>query len=85
MIYGVFSLVGTGALFAVLIPKFDKLARLEEQRDEMLQKISEKKKAIEALKVMQNRFENDANFVEYIARQNKRIRKHEFIFIGVDD
>ena len=77
--------MGAGAFAVVLAPKLNKLATLEEQRDDMSQKINDKKKAIETLKIMQNRFENDAEFVEYIARLNRRICKHEFIFICVDD
>jgi len=76
--------MGVSAYY-IFEPKFSRKTMLEGQRKEMLQKIEEKDRAIEMLKRNQERFENDDTFVEYIARQNRRIRKNEFIFINVDN
>ena len=80
LLYGTLATIVAGA-FYFLVPKFEKRAMLEEQRKDLMQKIDEKKKEIEALKTMQERFVNDAAFVEYVARQNKRINKNEFLFV----
>jgi len=54
---------------------------LEMQRNEMKRKIAYKEKEIETLKLRQQRFSTDPEFVELIARQNKRIRANELIFV----
>jgi hypothetical protein len=54
---------------------------LEAQRNEIKRKIDYKEKEIETLKLRQQRFSTDPEFVELIARQNKRIRANELIFV----
>ena len=81
LLYGTLVTIVAGA-FYILVPKFDKKAMLDEQRNDLMQKIDEKKKEIEVLKGMQARFMNDPIFVEYIARLNKRISKNEFLFVS---
>lgn len=84
VVFGVLASIVMGA-YSILMPKFERRAMLEEQRKELAQKTDDKKKAIESLKIMQDRFENDETFVEYVARQNRRIRKNEFIFIYANE
>jgi len=81
---GVVISTGVGA-YHLFEPNFTRKMKMEEQRKEEGRKISEKKKAIETVKLYQERFENDETFVEIVARYNKRIRKNEFIFIRVDE
>jgi hypothetical protein len=57
------------------------MQNLEMQRNEMKRKIAYKEKEIENLKLRQQRFSTDPEFVELIARQNKRIRANELIFV----
>ena len=57
------------------------MQNLEMQRNEMKRKIAYKEKEIETLKLRQQRFSTDPEFVELIARQNKRIRANELIFV----
>jgi hypothetical protein len=69
-----------GGLF-ILPPKIQNMQNLEMQRNEMKRKIAYKEKEIENLKLRQQRFSTDPEFVELIARQNKRIRANELIFV----
>lgn len=65
----------------MLPPKLQDMRSLEAQRNEIKRKIDYKEKEIETLKLRQQRFSTDPEFVELIARQNKRIRANELIFV----
>jgi len=73
-------IVVAGGLF-ILPPKVAQLRRLEAQRNELMRKIEHKSREIEILKIKQQRFSSDPEFVEYIARQNKRVRPNELVFV----
>jgi Tfp pilus assembly protein PilO len=75
-----FAIVIAGGLF-ILPPKIQNMQNLETLRNEMKRKIAYKEKEIETLKLRQQRFSTDSEFVELIARQNKRIRPNELIFV----
>ncbi len=73
-------IVVAGGLF-ILPPKIAQMSRLEKQRSELMRKIEHKSHEIETLKNKQQRFSCDPEFVEFIARQNKRARPNELVFI----
>jgi Tfp pilus assembly protein PilO len=75
-----FAIVIAGGV-VIFPPKFQSMKHLEEQRNEIKRKIAYKEKEIETLKLRQQRFSTDPEFVELIARQNKRIRPNEIIFV----
>ena len=79
-VFTAFAIVIAGGLL-ILPPKLQNMRNLETQRNEMKRKIAYKEKEIETLKLRQQRFSTDPEFVELIARQNKRIRANELIFI----
>lgn len=79
-IVAAFGIVVAGGLF-ILPPKIQDMRNLEAQRNEIKRKIDYKEKEIETLKLRQQRFSTDPEFVELIARQNKRIRANELIFV----
>jgi Tfp pilus assembly protein PilO len=79
-IVAAFAIVVAGGLF-ILPPKIQDMRSLEAQRNEIKRKIDYKEKEIETLKLRQQRFSTDPEFVELIARQNKRIRANELIFV----
>lgn len=79
-IVAAFAIVVAGGLF-ILPPKLQDMRSLEAQRNEIKRKIDYKEKEIETLKLRQQRFSTDPEFVELIARQNKRIRANELIFV----
>lgn len=70
-----------------LPPKLAQMRGLERQRDELLRRIAHKKYEIKTLKDKQQRFKADPEFVEHIARQNRRVRPGELVFVfdGTDD
>ncbi len=74
----------TAGLF-ILPPKISQMRRLENQRNELLRKIDHKNIEIKILKEKQQRFKTDPDFVEYIARQNKRVRPGELVFVFDSD
>lgn len=74
------AIVAAGGLF-VLPPKVAQLRRLEKQRDELMRRVEFKAREIDALKAKQQRFASDPEFVEHVARQNKRVRPNELVFV----
>ena len=72
--------VVAGALF-IIPPKISQMHRLELQRNELMRKIEHKNREIEVLKNKQHRFASDPEFVEFVARQNKRVRPNELVFV----
>ncbi len=73
-------LVAAASLF-ILPPKVAQMRRLENQRTELLRKIDHKNSEIKLLKEKQQRFKAEPEFVEHIARQNKRVRPGELVFV----
>jgi low affinity Fe/Cu permease len=73
-------LVLASGLF-IITPKVAQMRRLESQRSELLRKIDHKNSEIKLLKEKQQRFKTDPEFVEHIARQNKRVRAGELVFV----
>ena len=72
--------VVAGGLFLVP-PKIAQMHRLEQQRDDLIQKTKHKAREIEVLKAKQKNFASNPEFVEYIAHQNKRVRPNELVFV----
>lgn len=73
-------IVVTGGVI-VLPPKIAQMNRLEKQRNELMRKVEHKSREIEVLKNRQQRFASDPEFVEWVARQNKRVKPNELVFI----
>ncbi|MDD4018862.1 MAG: septum formation initiator family protein [Kiritimatiellae bacterium] len=65
----------------IIPPKLAQLRRLEQQRNEMLRRIDHKNNEIKVLKDKQQRFKAEPEFVEHIARENKRVRPGELVFV----
>ena len=79
-----FLCVMTAAL-VIIPPKLEQLRRLEQQRNDMLRRIDHKNNEIKVLKEKQQRFKTEPEFVEHIARQNKRVRPGELVFVFESD
>ncbi len=73
-------LLTVGGLYLVL-PKFAQMRQLERQRDDLKRKIEYKSHEVESLKIKQQRFAYDPDFVEFIARQTKRVKRNEVLFL----
>lgn len=76
------SIVATGAV--VSYPKYRQVKGLTGEKDRILRRIEEKKCEIAAIKEKQRRFNTDREFVETLARQNRRVFPGELVFIFDD-
>lgn len=70
----------------IIAPKYNETRNLKRQRDELTRKIQYKQHEVETLKKRQRSFGCDADYVEFVARQHKRIKRNEVVFIyGPED
>lgn len=76
-------IIGGGLFMAY--PSFRRGQALKRQDAELQDRIDAKKREISALIENQRRFKTDADFVETIARQNRRVFPGELVFIFEDD
>jgi Tfp pilus assembly protein PilN len=70
----------TGAVLFFL-PKYHELKDREAQCDEMQRRIDAKQQEIKTIRVHQQRLQTDPAFVEQVARQSRRIRPNELVFV----
>lgn len=77
----VFIAIG-GAVMAY--PSFSRGRLLRRQEADLHRRIDAKKREISVLLENQRRFRTDADFVETIARQNRRVFPGELVFIFED-
>lgn len=76
-------LVAIGGLVTAW-PSYLRSRSLKIQDAELSARIEEKKREIAKLKENQDRFRTDSEFVENIARQNRRVFPGELVFIFED-
>ena len=76
------GIIATGVSF--LLPLYAKERALKAKSDEFTRLIEEKRREIRDLHEKQNRFRNDPDFIETIARQNNRVYPGELVFIFED-
>ena len=83
-----FALTLVAAVFVggllVAWPTFRRGQSLKRQDAELADRIEEKRVEIAKLIENQNRFKTDPDFVEHIARQNRRVFPGELVFIFED-
>jgi len=72
-------IVGGGVVMAY--PNFVRSEELKRQNAELQEKIDHKRREIDELIEKQRRFKVDADFVEMIARQNRRVFPGELVFV----
>jgi len=72
-----------GLLFAW--PTYLRSKSLQKQDAELARRIEEKRAEIAKLVECQKRFHNDRDFVESIARQNRRVFPGELVFVFDDE
>lgn len=73
------AIVAAGVFTAY--PKYRKAESLDRTRADLEQRIAEKRRAIDELKEKQSRFSVDRDFVEALARENRRVFPGELVFI----
>ena len=76
-------IIGGGLFMAY--PSYRRGQALKRQDNELQARIEMKKREIAGLVENQRRFKSDADFVETIARQNRRVFPGELVFIFEDD
>ncbi len=84
----VFFVLGFVCVFAVgaivSYPKYRHVCGLAAERDRINQRIAEKAREIAEIKAKQRRFNTDREFVETLARRDRRIFPGELVFIFDD-
>lgn len=65
-------------------PKYRQVQGLSRERDQIRQRIEEKRKEIAAIRDKQRRFTTDREFVESLARENRRVFPNELVFVFED-
>ncbi|MBR1586744.1 MAG: septum formation initiator family protein [Kiritimatiellae bacterium] len=73
------AIVVTGAMYSY--PKYRRAQALRAEHARILRQIDEKKAEIAAIREKQRRFNTDREFVESLARQNRRVYPGELVFI----
>ena len=62
-------------------PKYTRAKGLCRERDQLLRRIEEKSREIAAIRDKQRRFTTDREFVEALARENRRVFPNELVFV----
>ena len=75
-------IVATGVIIS--LPKYRTARDLNSEHARILKQIDEKKAEIAAIREKQRRFNTDREFVESLARQNRRVYPGELVFIFDD-
>ncbi len=75
-------IVVTGVVISY--PKYRQAKGLNAEHARILKQIEEKKAEIAAIREKQRRFNTDREFVETLARQNRRVYPGELVFIFDD-
>ncbi len=73
------AIVVTGV--TISYPKYRRAQDLRAEHARILKQIDEKKAEIAAIREKQRRFNTDREFVESLARQNRRVYPGELVFI----
>lgn len=76
-------LIVVGGMFFIL-PTYNRGKNLRMKEMELRERIEEKKREIARLSENQRRFRSDPDFVESIARHNRRVFPGELVFIFED-
>lgn len=87
---GRFLFVLIGASFIVIFitiiqPKLEQWKGMQKRRDVLNAEIKQIKSEIFKMQENQQRFKTDRDFVEQVARENRRVQPGELVFIFDDD
>ena len=73
------AIVVTGVV--ITFPKYRQAAGLEQTKADLQRRIELKNQEIAAVREKQNRFRTDREFVEGLARENRRVFPGELVFL----
>ena len=72
------------ATVVIAYPKYRHARDLMMEKERIMRRIDEKRAEIAEIKTKQNRFNTDREFVETLARQNRRMFPGELVFVFDD-
>ena len=72
------------ATVVIAYPKYRHARDLMMEKERIMRRIDEKRAEIAEIKTKQNRFNTDREFVETLARQNRRVFPGELVFVFDD-
>ena len=64
-----------------IVPKYYQMKGLDQQRNELMRRVDYKSYQLKLLKDKQQRFKTDPEYVERVARMNRRVREGELVFV----
>lgn len=73
------AIVVTGLM--ITLPKYQQAKDLEQKKAELQRRIDFKNEEIASTREKQNRFRTDREFVEGLARENRRVFPGELVFV----
>lgn len=79
---GFVAIAVTGVV--IILPKYRQARDLTTEKNRILKRIEEKRAEIQEIKSKQGRFNTDREFVEALARQNRRVFPGELVFVFDD-
>lgn len=79
---GFVGIVAAGVM--VSLPKYRHACGLSSERERILRRIDEKSREIAEIRAKQRRFNTDREFVEALARRNRRVFPGELVFVFDD-
>ncbi len=68
-----------------IVPKYYEMKGLDQQRNELMRRVDYKNHQLKLLKDKQQRFKTDPEYVERVARMNRRVREGELVFVFDDE
>ena len=83
--FGFCILLGLVGIPLIFYPKYSQMRCLAERRDELQNKVERKQRDIQEIRTRQHLFATDPEFVEHIARLNRRVHPNELVFIFDSD
>ncbi len=84
MCFGAVDVIIIAFFVSRFVPTYQTVGHLKSRHADVLEQVESKKQEIEAIKENQKRFYKDREFVENLARQNKRMYPGELVFVFED-
>lgn len=78
-IFAFVAVIAAGIMLSY--PKYRQVQGLSRERDQIRRRIAEKSREIAEIKDRQRRFTTDREFVESLARENRRVFPNELVFV----
>ncbi len=84
MCFGTIDAIIIAFFVSRFVPTYQTVGHLKARHAEVLEQVEMKKQEIDSIKEKQTRFNTDSEFVENLARENKRMYPGELVFVFED-